>query len=136
MDLQVMQVDPITGKVSFGLAPRALTGAEKLTQIVVLSLMTVPGRDVLDPSKGGGLPDLLGYSVGDDSVEELKGEIVRKVNKTAAEITLSQVGKDLSDSERLREIRVLSVARGEAIDEIIVRLRIINESGRTVDISV
>lgn len=136
MDLQVMQVDPITGKVSFGLAARSLAGAEKLTQLVVLSLLTVPGRDVLDPSKGGGLPDLLGYSVGDDSVEELKGEIVRRINKTAAEITLSQIGEDLTDAERLREIRVLGVARGQAIDEIIVRLRIINESGRTVDISV
>ena len=136
MDIQIIQVDPITGRVSFGLQARSITGAEKLTQIVVLSLLNAPGRDVLDPDKGGGLTSLLGYNVGDDSIDDIKSEIVRKVNKTMDEIILSQIGLSIANSEKLREIRVLGVSPGTALDEIIVRLRIINEAGRTTDVSV
>lgn len=135
MDIQTISVDPITGKVSFGLVSKSYTGAMKLAQVVILSLMNMPGKDVLDPSLGGGLPSLLGYNVGEETIDDIRGEIVRMVNKSADEIILSQTGLDIPASEKLGELRVLGVESGGAADSIRVRIRIVNESGKNIDVS-
>src|SRR5262249_27114815 len=113
-----------------------VTGISKLIQIVVLSLLNVAGKDVLDPDKGGGLPALLGYNFSVDDTTELFGEVVQCVKKTQSEVIAAQVGLNEDPEERLQELQIVEIKQGTNADEILVRIRIINEAGRTADIMV
>ena len=132
-DIQIIDVDPITRKVTFVLKPAILTGLAKLVQIVVLSLLDVPGQDFLYPDQGGGMPTLLSQNVDLDDSSELIADIHRMVRKTEAEVIENQVGIQDSPEEKLRELKVLSVTQTD-LDEVGIKIRIINEAGRATDV--
>jgi phage baseplate assembly protein W len=137
MDIQVIDVDQTTRRVSFVLKPKKVTGISKLIQIVVLSLMNVPGRDVLDPDKGGGLPSLVGANIDPNDSTEIYAEIAQKIRKSETEIISDQVGIGDPPSEKLAELQILDIRRSDVnIDEIFVRIRVINQEGRATDIVV
>lgn len=137
MDIQVIDVDTITRKVSLVLKPKKLTGISKLIQIVVLSLLNDPGRDVLDPDKGAGFPGMIGQTNIDPSDStELYAEIQQRVTKAETEIINDQIGLDDPPEEKLRELKIMGIEEGDDINEFFVRLRLINEAGRTADILV
>lgn len=136
MDIQVIDVDPVTRKVFFKIYTKKVTGIYKLIQIVVLSLLNVPGRDVLDPEKGGGLPSLVGSNIDPNDSTELYADIAQRVAKTESEIINDQIGIPDDPSEKLKELRLIEIKQGENIDEVLLRLRIINQEGRTSDITV
>lgn len=135
-DIQLIDVDTETRLVRFVLKPKKLTGISKLIQIVVLSLLNVPGRDVLDPDKGGGLPSLVGNNIDPNDATEIFAEVVQRVKKSQAEIIAAQVGLDEEPEEKLQELQIVEIKQGANIDEIFVRIRVINEAGRTSDIVV
>lgn len=136
MDIQVIDVDPVTKKVFFKLYPKKVTGIYKLIQIVVLSLMNVPGRDILDPEKGGGLPSLVGSNIDPNDSTEIYADIAQRVAKTESEIITDQIGLDDPPAEKLKELRLVDIRQGQNVDEILLRLRIINQEGRSSDIVV
>jgi hypothetical protein len=133
-DLQVTVVDPVTRVVSFETKPRFLSGIYKLIQIVVLSLLNSPNKDLLDMTKGGGLLEMLGSDCQDTS--ELYAEVIRKVRKTEQEIIEDQMGLNDSASEKLQELRVVKVVQGSNIDELYVQIRLISQTGQQTDIMV
>jgi len=133
MDIQVIKVDPYTRRVSFELTHNPLTGVMKLVQIVVLSLLNDPGKDILDPEKGGGFPSMIGMNIDTEDTTELFGEIAQRVKKTQTEIINDQVGLDISAEEKLRDLAIMEIVPGE-IDEIFVKLRVINEAGKVTDL--
>jgi hypothetical protein len=135
-DIQVIDVDPITRRVVFGVKPKRITGVSKLIQIVVLSLMTVPGRDVLDPEKGGGLPAMIGMNIDPNDSTEVFAEIAQRVKKSQAEIVAAQIGLDEDPEAKLQDLQIVSIQKGETPDEVLVRIRVINEAGRASDIVV
>lgn len=135
-DIQMIDVDQITRRVSFKMTSKTITGISKLIQIVVLSLMTVPGRDVLDPEKGGGLPAMIGMNIDPNDSTEIYAEIAQRIKKTQKEVIDAQLGIDDDPEEKLQELQIVSIVKGESIDEVLVRLRIINEAGRASDIVV
>lgn len=134
MDVQVVNVDPVDGRVSLQLSSKILLGSAKLNQIVVLSLLNVPGKDILDPSLGAGLPELIGSSIDSTDSTEVLGEVNRRVKKAQSEIVQAQIGLDLLPEEKLRELHVVSVTPGATIDEVLLTLRVINEAGRVTDL--
>ena len=137
MDIQLIDVDPTTREVYFKLKPKKVTGISKLVQIVVLSLMNVSGRDVLDPSKGGGLPALVGSNIDPSDSTEIYAEVARRIRKTEEEIIADQVGIGDSTAEKLSELQIVEIKRSDLnIDEIFVRIRVINQEGRSTDIVV
>jgi len=136
MDIQLIQRDPITHKISFKLQAKVLTGVSKLIQIVVLSLVDVPGRDALDPEKGAGLTDLVGQNIDPNDSTEIFGEIARRVRKAEKEILDAQIGNVEDPEARLRELQIIEIKNGDQIDEIFVKIRIINEAGRATDVVV
>jgi len=133
MEIQLIDIDPNTRRVRLRLQPKILTGVLKLTQIVLLSLLNIPGRDILDPEDGGGLPELVGFNFDPDDITEVRGEIVRRIRKTEAEVLAKQVGLTIPPEERLREVQIRSITPGEAIDEVLVRVRVVNELGQQLD---
>lgn len=136
MDIQVIDVDPDTKKVFFKIYAKKVTGIYKLIQIVVLSLLNVPGRDILDPEKGGGLPSLIGSNIDANDSTEVYADIAQRVAKTETEIITDQIGLNDAPSEKLKELKIIEIKQGEQINEILLRLRVINQEGRASDIVV
>ena len=135
MDLQIIDVDEITRVVSFKISPKKISGISKLVQIVVLSLLNSPGRDVLNPEKGAGLPDLVGSNIDPGESTEMFADIAQRVKKSEKEIIEDQVGVDDAPEEKLSEIQIVSLDT-DKIDEIMVRIRVVNQAGQASDVVV
>lgn len=133
MDISLIQVDPETKRVSMSLSPKSVKGVSKLVQVVVLSLLNVPGKDVLDPSLGGGIPEMIGMNYDPTDLSDILAELTRRVRKSEAEIISDQIGLDLPAEERLKEIRILSVSPGGALDEVEAKIRVVNVLGQISD---
>lgn len=133
MDVQLIKIDPYTRRVSLELSHKPITGVMKLIQIVYLSLMNNPGKDVLSPDRGGGFPSMIGMNIDTEDTTEIFGEIAQRVKKTQTEIIDDQIGLNLEPEEKLRDIAIMEISPGE-IDEIFVRLRVINEAGKVTDL--
>lgn len=136
MDIQLIDIKPDTREVYFVLRARKVTGISKLVQIVVLSLLNVPGQDVLSPDKGAGLPALVGSNIDINDTTEIYGEIAQRVRKSENEIIADQIGINDPSSEKLSELRIIGIDQGETLDQILVRIRVINQEGLATDIVV
>lgn len=134
MDISLIQVNSETNEVSFKLSPKSIKGMSKLIQIVVLSLLNTPGRDILDPDRGAGIPEMVGMNYDPSDLGDILAELTRRVRKTELEITSSQVGLQLDSSERLKKLTIMNVGPGKASDEVSVRIRIVNELGQQSDV--
>jgi hypothetical protein len=135
MDLSVLYIDPETNRAVFGLFAKKVTGIDKLTQIVFVTLFTSTRSDLIDPTGGGGLQDMIGMNIDPEDLSEVQAELTRRVSATQAEIIQNQIGLDISSEEKLKSIEIVSVSSIED-DEINIRLRITNELGRTRDVVV
>lgn len=135
-DIKVLNVDEDTGLITFKIQAKKVSGLDKLVQVVVLALLNSPGRDVLDPDRGSGIPTLVGSNIDPNDSTEIFAEVAQRVMRTQAEIIDSQIGLDESDEEQLREIKIINIERGGSIDEIFVRLKIINEAGQQTSLVV
>lgn len=132
LDFAVIQVDPTTRKVTInpGMVPKKLSGIDKLIQIVVLAILNDPGRDVMNPETGSGLPGLIGSNISSSDPTEIIADITERLEKIKEEILAFQSNLiNETPSERLRDLRVLNISQGTQIDEIIVKLRLISEAG-------
>lgn len=134
MEILVIYIDPATKRVTFRIQPKVVSGVLKLTQIVLLSLLNIPGQDVLNPEEGGGIPELIGFNFGEGELNEIAAEVTRRVRKTEAEVLDQQIGLTIPPAERLREIQIINIEQGDGIDSVFVRLRIINELGQQQDV--
>ena len=131
-DLRLIKIDPVTRIITLEASPKQISGSELLVQIVVLSLLNVPGKDVLDPNKGGGIPSLIGYNIYDE--DTIFSDIAERVSKTQEEILDDQIGLRIDPEEKLKEIIIKEVSRGGSEDEISLRLQIVNEVGRIAEV--
>lgn len=134
MDIELIKIDDVTRKVSLTMGPRPVKGLTKLTQLVILSLLNVPGKDILDPDWGAGIPEMIGMNLDPGDLSEVLSEITRRVKMTETELLKDQTGLQLDTSERLREVRIISVGPGNNPNEVNARLRIVNELGQQSDV--
>lgn len=133
-DIQQIQVDPITRKVSFKTTAKIITGIDELIQVVVLTLINSPGKDPLDIERGGGLSELIGYNIADAS--ELLADVTKKISDTEREVIERQAGTNIDSEAKLRRLNLLDVTEGDSADELFVRVEIVNELGRIAKIEV
>lgn len=136
MDIQFIDVEPQSRRVLYVIKPKKVKGISKLIQIVVFSLLNIPGRDVLDPDKGGGLPSLVGSNIDPNDSTELFAEVVQRIKKSETEIISDQVGVDDPVEEKLSELQIVDLFKGAAADELFVRIRVVNQAGQATDIVV
>lgn len=134
MEILLIYIDPQTKRVTLKIQPRVASGVLKLTQIVLLSLLNVPGQDVLNPEDGGGIPELIGFNFGEGEINEIAAEVTRRVRKTETEVLDQQIGLTITPSERLKEVQIVDIQPGATIDTVFVRLRIVNELGQQQDV--
>jgi len=133
-DIQQIIIDPITRKVSFKTTARILSGIDELIQVVVLTLLNSPGRDPLDIQRGGGLTELIGYNISD--TDEIFAEASKRVSDTEKEVIERQAGTNISSEAKLKRLNLLDISEGDSVDEIFVKLEIVNELGRIAKIEV
>lgn len=131
MDLKMVYIDPVTRRATIKLVPQEVSGIDLLVQTVILSLLTNPESDLLDPNDGGGLRELIGTNYDPDDLSELYTEVSRRVAKTEAEIIDNQIGLDVTAEERLSRIDIVSLQPGLQDGVVDLRLRVENELGRT-----
>jgi hypothetical protein len=136
MDLQVIDIDSTTRRVYLTVKAKTVSGIYKLIQIVVLALLNTPGKDVLDPATGGGFLSLIGSNIDPDDSSSLYADISYRVSKVEDEIIASQVGLSDDKSEKLQELRLIDIKKGETDGEYLVRIKVINQEGRSSDITV
>lgn len=134
MDISLIQVDPESKQVSLKLGHQPLKGMSKLVQIVVLSLLNTPGRDILNPESGGGIPDMIGMNYDPGDLGDILAELTRRVRKSEAEVIADQVGLILDPEERLKSLSIVSLSPGGSLDEVAARIRVINELGQQSDV--
>jgi hypothetical protein len=58
------------------------------------------------------------------------------VKKSEAEILEDQVGSSDPITEKLRELQIVNISNGQNIDEINIRIRVINQAGQTSELTV
>lgn len=136
MDISLIYIDPNTRQVSLRLESKTLKGMSKLAQMVVLSLMNSPGQDILDPDRGGGIPEMVGMNFSSDDLSEVLNELTRRLKKTESDIITDQIGSNAPADEKLKELKIIKVGPGQTIDEVEAKIRIINELGQQSDIVV
>lgn len=134
MDISLIKVDPNTNLVSFEMSSKPVKGLQKLVQIVAISLMTVPGKDILNPELGAGIPELIGMNFDPTDYSDILGELTRRIKKTEKEVLAAQIGSTAPASEKLTELKIISVGPGTSLDEIYAKIRIINELGQQSDV--
>ena len=138
-DFKVFSVDPETNRVTLTppLDPVRVSGKHKLIQIVLLALLTDPGRNVSYPARGSGIPSLIGSNIDPEDPTEVLGDISERLEKIKDEIIDSQSAlKNETPSERLQDLLVLNVDVGTQIDEVVVKFRIVSEAGDEIDLTV
>jgi len=134
-DFKIVNVDPNTAVVTLGISnpPKKITGIEYLVQIVVLSYLRNPGRDVIDPNEGSGLRDEIGsYGTAEDS--EAKLLAVQRTKKVEQEVISRQKPGQGLPSERLKKLTVLDVAFSASSSSLAIRVKLTNEAGDARDV--
>lgn len=134
MDIQLIKIDPVTRVVSLKMSTKKVVGISKLLQIVVLSLFNSPGKDILDLDRGAGIPDMIGMNLDPDDLTEVLSEVTRRIKNTEREILTEQIGLNIPPTEKLRELRLISVGPGANLGEVAVRVRIVNELGQRAEV--
>lgn len=136
-DIQVTKQNPNTGVISMGMTanPKILSGLDLLVQLVALSLLKNPGRDVFDRTEGSGLRNLIGqYNLADP--EEIKLVVVQQVRAVEQELFVRQVVGVGTPEERLKKLTVLDVAANDVGNSLLIRIQVVNEAGDQRDILV
>jgi hypothetical protein len=133
VDLQLINIHPTSRVVTFKMTAKPITGIMKLVQMVILSLFNVPGRDLLDPEMGGGIPEMIGMNFDQDDLTEILSELTRRIKVTEAEIFKSQIISGVTSEEKLKELKIVSVGPGTTEGEVAARIRIVNALGKQVE---
>jgi len=134
VDIQLIAVHPTTKVVSLKSGTRLVTGLNELVQVVVLSLFNNPGRDILDPERGSGIPSMIGMNYDTNNMTEILGELTRRIKVTETEVLNAQIGLKLTSASKLRELKLIRVGPGANEGEIEAKIRIINELGQRSEV--
>lgn len=139
-DFKVYTRDPSTGAVTLvpPSIPTRISGRDKLVQTVILALLNNPGRNVLYPERGSGLPGLIGQSnLNPSDPTEIIASVSERIERVKDEIIDSQSTlENETPSERLQELLLVNVESGTQIDEVVVILRVVSEAGDEIDLTI
>lgn len=137
MELQITQIDPVTGVVTMGIppVPRILRGIDKLAQIVTLYMLRNPGQDVLDPTEGTGFRDMIGqYNF--TSPEEVRAVVSQRIKQAEKQLLAAQPVGVGTASERLKSLTLKDMVFDSGTSGLFVRIRLVSEAGSEADLVV
>lgn len=108
MQINVLKFDKITKEMikTFGIGER-LSGVRALAQHFIIILFSNPGTDFYYPNIGGGLSKILASNYNEKELQRLFRNVAIAVMRTKEQIIQSQVGLNISDSEKLKSATIL-----------------------------
>lgn len=109
-----------------------VSGILRLVQRYVLMLMTNPGSDVLNPSLGGGLLNLVGKTIqGNGQGENVRTGIQQSISKTTSDLRKIQTqGAGLPPDETLLSALLVNVNFDARTTTLAVRLQLESAAGQ------
>jgi hypothetical protein len=113
-----------------GTRPKTLDGILRLVQLYTKWLLQSPGSDIFNPTRGGGMQDIVGTLVDIDRMDHVLSSVTRAVENTSKQIRAAQaVAKGLPLSERLLEATLVDMNKIQERMEIQARINIISMAG-------
>jgi hypothetical protein len=125
-------VTAAASKMTFELGdtPKKISGLLSLTQLYTKWLLQSPGSDIFNPSRGGGLQDLVGQLISLSKMDHILSSITRSVAHTTEQIRAAQLGvSGLTLDERLLDATLMDVDRSADKLEARARVQVIAMSG-------
>jgi len=122
----------IASKVTYqiGTSPKKISGILALVQLYTKWLLQGPGSDIWNPSRGGGMQDIIGSLVNIDRMDRVLSAITQAVEFTSSQIRTAQTSaKGLALSERLLSATLVDINRVEERLEVHTRIHIISMAG-------
>mgnify|MGYP000547893606 CR=1 FL=1 len=108
-DIQVTIISEDYIRLALDNPSAALTGIAKLTQMVVMNLLTTPGLDPQDPSWGSGLASTMPKYFSDDALGEAEAAAAVALAKCKNDIISTQANVQLDPEERLDTLDLIEV---------------------------
>lgn len=91
-----------------GSKTRLVSGIQKLVQLFTKWILQSPGSDIFNPTRGGGLQDIVGQVTTSRNMAPILGVVVRAVSSTTSQIRSAQVNtRGLPLDERLLSAEVV-----------------------------
>lgn len=118
-------------RIRIGRTPGRVTGILRLMQMFVKILLTTPGRDIFNPSLGGGAMKNVGSTFGSNESRDIINDFVIAVDTTSRQIIAIQ-GRDsaIPRDERLLGAKVLSAEFNRSLGGLDARVQITSQAGR------
>ncbi|KKN98640.1 hypothetical protein LCGC14_0147520 [marine sediment metagenome] len=113
----------------FGADPGVLSGIDKLTQKVVMLLLSDQGTDILNPGLGGGLKSLIGKTMDKPHIAGMMTAIGNSVTTVERQIFNLQAGEPVSLSETLLSLTLIQASYVKALTTIFIEVRLVNAEG-------
>jgi phage baseplate assembly protein W len=128
VDIKVVTRDAATGVLSIGIPrpPQFVSGIDLLVQVVVIELMTSPGRDIIDPASGGNIRSLIGANVAFDDEGEIFAEVKMMVSTAEANIKRKQASVARPANEKLGRLELVDLVPDEVNAQLEVILRVVS----------
>jgi len=127
-DVQLVKRDPITGVLTIGMSrpPSYVSGINFLVQIVVLEILSSPGRDINDPGGGANLRSLVGANVAFDDESEVFAEVKMIIKTAETNIKERQNNANRPSNEQLAKLELLDIVPDEENLQLEIILRIVS----------
>lgn len=106
-----------SSKIQFAIGDktRKVDGILKLVQLFTKWILTSPGSDMFNPSRGGGLQQIVGQVSTTREMQPVLASITRSVTTTVNQMRTSQIGvPDLPVNERILSANLLGLSIDEA----------------------
>ncbi|KKN70456.1 hypothetical protein LCGC14_0430340 [marine sediment metagenome] len=116
--------------------PLAAKGMDKLIQIVTMSLLTSPGRDVFNPSGGAGLREILPRGANQTTEVGVLSDVSIALIKVEDDIRSAQNEEEEDPGARLASLALVSVQFDLPNSKWEVVVRLTSESGETEEPSI
>ena len=133
MDVKVVTRDPATGVLKVGISrpPQYVEGIDLLVQIVVIELLTSPGRNIVKPADGSNLRSLIGANVSFDDEGEVFTEVKMMISAAEKSIKRNQRGVQRPANEKLSRIELVDIVPDEENLQLEIILRVISLDQQT-----
>jgi len=121
-----------SSKISFeiGNKTRKVNGILKLVQLFAKWVLQSPGSDIFDPSRGGGLQEIVGKVMTGKNMQSIYATLTRSISTTASQIRTAQSNQSgLALDERLMGAELLDLQIFEDQMEARARVRLSSMTG-------
>ena len=118
-----------------GALNQGVRGLEKLVQHFVVEVLTTPGRDIFNKTRGGGLRSLIGTPTGKHSKTRVTGAFAQSVDRAASQMVARQSTQNLPPDEKLLAADLVGIDYDSARGEVRGRVQLASMAGQAAKVT-